>query len=32
MAAMQQKKPVTNCESCEFYDWDEDMDAYVCTM
>ena len=26
------KKPVTNCESCEFYDWDDDMDAYVCIM
>ena len=22
----------TRCESCEFYDWDEYEDAYVCTM
>ena len=27
---MQQKKIQSNCESCEFYDYDEDMDAYVC--
>ena len=20
------------CETCEFYDYDEDMDAYVCCM
>lgn len=26
------KKPVSNCESCEFYDWDEDEEAYVCNM
>ncbi len=32
MANNTQKKQPTNCESCEFYDWDEDMDAYVCTM
>ncbi len=25
------KKPVqTNCESCEFYDYDPLLDAYVC--
>ena len=24
------KLPVSNCESCEFYDFDEDYDAYVC--
>ena len=23
------KKP-KNCESCEFYDYDEELDAYVC--
>ena len=21
-----------NCESCEFYDYDEDLDAYVCDV
>ena len=25
------KKP-KNCESCEFYDYDEEYDAYVCCM
>jgi hypothetical protein len=25
------KKVVTNCESCVHYDFDEDLDAYVCT-
>ena len=25
------KKP-RNCESCEFYDYDEELDAYVCDM
>ena len=25
-------KGVQNCESCEFYDYDEYEDAYVCTM
>ena len=24
------KPPVSNCETCEFYDWDEYLDAYVC--
>ena len=24
------KKVVTNCESCVYYDFDEDLDAYVC--
>ena len=27
-----QKKVVSNCESCVFYDYDEDWDSYVCTM
>ncbi len=27
-----QKKQATNCESCVFYDYDEDYDTYVCTM
>lgn len=22
--------PATNCETCEFYDYDEEYDAYVC--
>ena len=22
----------SNCESCEFYDYDEELDAYVCAM
>ena len=27
------KKPqVTNCESCVFYDYDEDYDTYACQM
>lgn len=26
------KKQVTNCESCVFYDYDEDYESYVCTM
>ena len=25
-------KGASNCESCEFYDYDEYMDAYVCDM
>ncbi len=29
---MAQKKQCGNCESCEFYDYDEEMDAYVCDM
>ena len=27
-----QKKIISNCESCVFYDYDEDWDSYVCTM
>ncbi len=27
------KKPVaTNCETCMYYDWDDDFDGYVCTV
>ncbi len=26
------KSDATPCESCEFYDYDDDMDAYVCTV
>ena len=25
-------KKVANCESCEFYDYDEELDAYVCAV
>ena len=26
------KKSAVNCESCVFYDYDEDYDAYACQM
>lgn len=26
------KTAAVNCESCVFYDYDEDYDAYVCQM
>ncbi len=26
------RKTATNCESCVFYDYDADLDAYVCTV
>jgi hypothetical protein len=26
------KSKSTNCESCVFYDYDEDLEAYVCTV
>ena len=26
------KKAAANCESCVFYDYDEDWDSYVCMM
>ena len=26
------KKTVKNCESCVYYDYDDDMDGYVCTV
>ena len=35
---MEQKKPApkkpvaTRCEDCEFYDYDEELDAYVCDV
>ena len=28
----QVKKKESNCESCVFYDYDEDYECYVCTM
>ena len=31
MADAKVKKP-RNCESCEFYDYDEELDAYVCDV
>ena len=27
-----QKNIASNCESCEFYDYDEYLDAYVCDL
>ena len=27
-----EKTVATNCESCEFYDYDEYLDAYVCDL
>ena len=26
------KKQISNCESCVFYDYDEDFESYVCTV
>ena len=26
------KKVQSNCESCVFYDYDEDYEAYICTV
>ena len=26
------KSKATNCESCVFYDYDEELEAYVCTV
>lgn len=26
------KAPVGRCEECEFYDYDEELDAYVCQV
>ena len=26
------KYQAKNCETCEFYDYDEEMDAYVCDV
>ena len=25
-------KRASNCESCEFYDYDDELDAYVCAV
>ncbi len=32
MESKYQKNLGKNCESCEFYDYDEEYDAYVCAM
>lgn len=29
---MEKKRMQSNCESCEFYDYDEELDAYVCDV
>ena len=29
---MEKKQMATPCESCEFYDYDEYLDAYVCSV
>ena len=29
---MEHKQVVSNCESCEFYDYDEYLDEYCCTV
>ena len=26
------KRKPTNCETCVYYDYDEDLDAYICTV
>lgn len=26
------KKPASRCEDCVYYDFDDDMDGYVCTV
>ena len=30
--AQESKKAVANCESCVFYDYDEEWDTYTCQM
>ena len=32
MANLNKNKAVTRCESCEFYDYDENSDTYCCTV
>ena len=29
---MESKQVASNCESCEFYDYDEYLDEYCCTV
>ena len=26
------KKMTSNCEFCQYYDYDDEMDSYVCTL
>ena len=30
--SVESKKTASNCESCVFYDYDEDWEEYVCTV
>ncbi len=30
MKKLTKKRPESNCETCEFYDWDDDMQENVC--
>ena len=32
MTNQAQKKQASNCETCEFYDYDEYEEAYICTQ
>ena len=32
MKEQEKKKTASNCESCVFYDYDEDYDCYSCQM
>lgn len=29
---MQEKKKITQCETCAYYDYDEEMEAYICLV
>ncbi len=29
---MMEKKKITQCESCAYYDYDDEMDAYICLV
>lgn len=31
MADIKKKNPASSCETCVFYDWDEDMQENICT-
>ena len=28
---IRKKQAVSNCDTCVFYDWDDDFEAYICT-
>ena len=32
MTTTNKKHLISNCETCEFYDYDNELDAYVCDM